>query len=315
MKLTKQKKITKDFFNQVAHEWFERTYDPSGQYLKFPSNRVRAEIALGEIIKLKLRGKMLDIGCGTGQLVIELLKRKREVSGIDVAENVVEQARAHLRKLKLKADPEKVFKVSSLASLSQKNQYNLATALGLLEYLENDAELFRVLRKIIKKGGYALVECRNKLFNLFSANDYTSTISKKDELPQLVKQLNDIERYSPKSANKIPYIEAGVSQKINKFLALASKNKEWFSTKRKSFSKYPAKMIRQQHTPQELEKSAARFGFKLQYVVYGHAHPYPPYYEKKVPKIYNKIALLMSPLGQTSLGAWMGSSFVAVLKK
>ena len=73
-------------------------------------------------------------------------------------------------------------------------------------------------------------------------------------------------------------------------------------------------MVRRQHTPSALAASAQRRGFKLEHVVYWHAHAYPPRYEKHFPKIYNRLSVLMSPLGYTPLGAWFCSSFLAVLK-
>jgi hypothetical protein len=86
-------------------------------------------------------------------------------------------------------------------------------------------------------------------------------------------------------------------------------------TKVPPYSRYPGKMVRRQHTPQEIERVALRYGFRVKHVVYWHAHPYPPSYEKKFPRVYNRIAYLMNPLGETSLGAWMCSSFVAVLER
>ena len=74
-------------------------------------------------------------------------------------------------------------------------------------------------------------------------------------------------------------------------------------------------MIRRQHTPAVLEASARRYGFRLRHAVYWHAHPYPPRYEAEFPRIYNKLSILMAPLGYTPLGAWLCSSFLAVLKR
>jgi hypothetical protein len=64
-----------------------------------------------------------------------------------------------------------------------------------------------------------------------------------------------------------------------------------------------------------LARSAERHGFRCQYVVYWHCHPFPPRYEPSMPRLYNRLSLLLGPLGYTSVGAWCGSSFVAVLRK
>jgi len=78
---------------------------------------------------------------------------------------------------------------------------------------------------------------------------------------------------------------------------------------------FPTKMIRRQHTPEELESVLKKASLKLKYVVYYHCHPYLPRYEKLFPIIFNKIALIMQPLGYTPLGATICSAFVAVIEK
>lgn len=318
MKQSKQKKLTKDFFNKVSKEWWERTYDPSGRFLKFPSNKVRMETTLGEVDTLKIKGKLLDIGCGTGQLVIELLKRKNDVVGIDIAAKMIEASKENLVKEGLKADPDNVFKTLDLAELPKRYaraDFDAVVALGVLEYLDSDAELFGALGKIVKKGSYLLVDCRNKFFNLFSLNQYTTHLSLSGELPTLVTKLSEAGAYSPAAPEQLPFIQKNVSEKISKFLSSNLKNKKWLEAPPPVYSSYPQKMVRRQHIPQELESSAAKCGFVLEHVVYWHAHPYPPSLEKNFPAFFNGIAYLMAPLGYTSLGAWMCSSFLAVLKK
>jgi len=313
MNLNNKKKITKNFFNTVADEWVSRTYDPHNTYEKFPSNKARMEVALQEISRLKLKGKMLDIGCGSGHTVINLLHKHNDVRGMDASEGMIAVAKKNLKKSKIKKNPDEIFQTMDIDDISLNQKYKVVTALGFLEYLNHDKELFSVLQKIIQKNGYAFVGSRNKLFNLFSQNDHTAAI--KSELTKLLKEFADVEKYSPVPINKVPQVQAEVSKKVSTFLAKASRDKKWLTQKRTTYSKFPHKLKLRSHTPQELESSAKRFGFILEYIVYYHTHPYPPAYEKRFPKIYNKIASLMSPLGHTPLGAWMCSGSVAVLRK
>ncbi len=311
-----QKKLTTKFFNEVSSEWSERTYDPSGQYLKFAGNKARMETVLNEIKILGLRGKILDIGCGSGQLVIELLKLGNKAYGIDIAEMMISNSKNNLKNAKLDADPNNIFKTSDLDDLrGSKETYDAVTGLGLLEYLDTDDELFKVLKKIIPSKSFAFVECRNKFFNIFSANSYTEQLTKNNKYSSLIKSFSESSKYSPIQEKDIPKIQTAVSIETGKFLEEVVQKDEWYETAVKKFTNYPKGMVRRQHTPQELEKSAKKYGFELKYVVYWHAHPYPPAFEKSFPKIYNKLSFLMAPLGRTPLGAWMCSSFVAVLQK
>lgn len=317
---TLQKKITQSFFNQVAKEWFERTYDPQDNYLKFPVNRLRKDVALMEIGKLNLGPKIkraMDIGCGTGQLVVDLLARGFEAYGIDVAEKMIQEANKGLVKSKVeKFNQKEIFKVADIEELGlAPERYNLVTALGLLEYLDTDEELFQVLKNIVVPKGYALVECRNKFFNLFSGNSYTLSLCESGQFKSLANSLSEVEKYSPLMAKEIPNIQKSVAASIETFLEESIGRKEWNVIVQKKYTKYPERMLRRQHTPQELAKTAKKFGFELEYVVYYHFHPYPPQYEKKFPQIYNKISDLMTPLGQTSLGAVSASAFIGILKK
>ena len=316
---TVQKKVTQSFFNQVANEWFERTYDPKGNYLKFPVNRLRKDVALMEIEKLDLKPKMktMDIGCGTGQLVIDLLHRGFEAYGIDIADKMIQEANKSLIGLKIKKSNKKIFKVADIDDLNiVEDHFHLVTALGLLEYLDTDEELFKVLKSLVVSKGYALVECRNVFFNLFSGNNYTVSTCNSGQFKSLVSSLSEVEKFSPVMDKGIPNIQKSVATSIEKFLQESIDKKEWnTAVQQKKYTKYPKKMLRRQHTPQELSKAAKEFGFELEYIVYYHLHPYPPQYEKKFPQIYNKISTLMTPLGQTSLGAISGSAFIGVLKK
>ena len=148
--ITKQKEVTKVFFNQVSGEWFERTYDPKGDYLKFPVNKLRKDVALLEIDNLKIKkgSKSLDIGCGTGQMVIDLLKRGYEARGIDIASKMIDEANKNLKQLGMSVGYNDVFNTSDLSDVKGDKKYDFVTGLGLLEYLDTDKELFSVLKNI-----------------------------------------------------------------------------------------------------------------------------------------------------------------------
>ncbi|GAG30239.1 unnamed protein product, partial [marine sediment metagenome] len=87
-----QKEITKIYFNEVAEEWFKRTYDPDGKFLTFPTGKVRQDITISEMKRLNVKKKIIDLGCGTGQLVIELLKNGYKTMGIDNAPSMIAEA-------------------------------------------------------------------------------------------------------------------------------------------------------------------------------------------------------------------------------
>ncbi|GAB7093099.1 class I SAM-dependent methyltransferase [Halolamina litorea] len=52
----------------------------------------------------RIRGPVLDVGCGTGELALFLARRGHEVLGIDLSRRAIEQARAKARGRRIDAD-------------------------------------------------------------------------------------------------------------------------------------------------------------------------------------------------------------------
>lgn len=313
-KMKKQKELTKKYFDNVAKDWCERAYDPKEKFLVFPSSKVRQNITISEIKRLNFGKRIIDLGCGTGELIIELLKNNYDATGIDNSPNMIEKAQQRLLKEFPKGNPSKIFKIRDIFDLPQET-FDGVTAMGLLEYLEDDFAFFKTIKKLLNVGGYAFVDCRNRLFNIVSGNDYTLKTASSGDLKKLISQLNRVQKYSPTSLKKTDKILTKVFSNIAKAIS------DDFSIKKRNHAsafivkEYPKGMIRRQHTPEELEGIIKKIGLRLESVIYFHCHPYLPRYEKSFPIIFNKIAFLMQPLGYTPLGATICSAFVAVIAK
>lgn len=160
----------------------------------------------------------------------------------------------------------------------------------------------------------AFIECRNRLFNLVTANRYTLEAASSSDLGSMVDQLDRIETYSPTKLKDSQTLQPEVFRKIAKEAREAPVGKERMTGVRPPMQ-YPSTMKRRQHTPEELSIAARRAGLDLKYVVYYHWHPFPPRYEKAFPILFNKVGFLMQPLGYTPLGSTSCSAFVAVLEK
>ncbi len=307
-----QRKITKDYFENVAREWHERVYDPSGDYLKFPTGKVRQDIAISEMNKLNVGNKILDFGCGTGQLVLDLIEKGYDCKGLDISPEMISEAKSHLTSKKLNLDPDSVFSVSDFYSFDTDETFDGVTAMGFLEYLEEDKPFFSKVKNLLNDEGYAFVECRNRLFNLFSGNQYTLESSKSGDLEKMIPQLDKIEKYSPIGGIEAKVFQLEVYKKMSDSILNYSPSLE---LQQKSFTPFPKKIKRRQHTPEELGNTLKEVGLDLEYVVYYHAHPYPSRFQKDFPNLFNKLAVLMQPLGYTPIGSTICSSFVAVVKK
>src|SRR5207237_5200356 len=80
--------------------------------------------------------------------------------------------------------------VSALDSVQlPEHEFDAATAMGLVEYLPDDAALFEPVRRLLKPGGLLAVSCRNRLYNLASANEYTAGEIEAGDAPGLLGEL------------------------------------------------------------------------------------------------------------------------------
>ena len=302
------KKKSINYWNKHASHWSGIAYDKNQKYLNFPSSGQREEITISEIEKFakSKRESILDIGCADGELVISLLKRGFvNIMGIDNSREMIKFAKKRLKK-EISKNTSETFFVSDADNLMKNKEFDFVTAMGLIEYLLNLNVFFDKLAGILKPGGRAFIESRNELFNLFSANNYTV----KSNIPKLIDSLEDVKKLSPIQDKK--EIEKVV---IKTFIAIGEEMKKFkpMINKPKVFDNYPFKLP--QATPKDIEKFCRKHKLELEYVIYYHPHPFLPGFADVFPQTFNKIALLMQPLGYTPLGAVFCSSFIAVIKK
>jgi ubiquinone/menaquinone biosynthesis C-methylase UbiE len=129
-----------DFFDTTA-ERYDRRYDYPGAGGRLLRRRLEVAVELlGEP-----RGKVLDVGMGTGRLCAELDRRGWQVSGVDLSPAMVAAARRRLPEI-----AERLVEGSIEQLPFRAAAFDAVAATGVLEYATNDldgavAELARVL--------------------------------------------------------------------------------------------------------------------------------------------------------------------------
>lgn len=124
-------------------------------------NNLTFQNKLYKITKRYLKkGKVLDAGCGTGELALLFASRGFKSFGIDNSEESLRIARNTSRQLLLPA----TFKIMDVLNVKfPKNSFDAVIANGVLHHT-NDPNLgFKNLLKITKPGGIILVVVYNKL--------------------------------------------------------------------------------------------------------------------------------------------------------
>lgn len=102
---------------------------------------------------------VLDVGCGVGLLVSELLAAGHDAYGCDIALAMVRRARerAGLRGL----DARQRFRPCSASRLPFERTFDAVTALGVLEYTRDWDEFLRLLSRHLAPDGTLIASCIN----------------------------------------------------------------------------------------------------------------------------------------------------------
>lgn len=105
------------------------------------------------------RGRVLDIGCGTGYGVAELAGRARFAAGIDLAAEAIHYARGHYPMANAK-----FLRASAQALPFADAAFHLVTAFEVIEHLEDWHALLAESRRVLHPDGIFLVSTPNKLY-------------------------------------------------------------------------------------------------------------------------------------------------------
>lgn len=164
-----QQEQTRQYFRSAADDWQGKSVNLSGAYsvIDGRNNAVLEVVDAAESVH-----RFLDVGCGTGQLVIDVAKRGIEAEGIDFANEMILKCEENSQRAGVSAK----FKCGSFfEAIFDDNIYDVISAQGFIEYLSSDemATFFKRSFDMLRPGGSLVVGSRNRLFNIFSLNEFT----------------------------------------------------------------------------------------------------------------------------------------------
>jgi 2-polyprenyl-3-methyl-5-hydroxy-6-metoxy-1,4-benzoquinol methylase len=157
-----------DFFNSTAKAWQQKATSTSYNVIE---NRHAAVLEIME----SFHGEpaILDVGCGTGQLVIEASKRGWKATGIDFSSEMIDLAEQNSSEVGSSAK----FVCNSIFDFATKpGGYDVISAQGFIEYISLDQfdQFLDFALLSLNKGGSLALGSRNRLFNLQSLNEFTT---------------------------------------------------------------------------------------------------------------------------------------------
>jgi SAM-dependent methyltransferase len=296
------KDYVRDYFDRHAHAWVEAAYDAE---VRFPVGAERVRLAI-EGVAPAMRGgaRLVDLGCGGGQLCLHAARLGWRPVGVDNAPGMIDEARTNTGDLELEW---------IVASYDESGlppaEFDAVTALGLIEYLPDDDGLFAEAARLLAPGGRFAVSCRNRLYNLLSVNEYTEQELDGDARA-LLEELR--EHVARADAPALQSLAAALADSADTLAQAARADAEIpppeLHDHRRAFQRG-----RRQHTPRDLDGVADRHGLRRVDVLALHPHPLPPALEPLAPRTYNQLARAWQQAFEHSpAGLAFSTAFVAV---
>ena len=299
------KDYVREYFDRHAERWVEAAY--AGD-TRFPIGPERVRLALEGVAPAFGEGaSLLDLGCGGGQLCRDAAELGWRVVGLDVAPAMVEETRELCAGLEVEA---------VVAAFDENGfpheSFDAVTAMGLIEYLPDDASLFAEARRLLRPGGRFAVSCRNRLYNLLSANRYTERELAAGDATALLAELDSA--LARAGGDEIRQLAEALAEAGSELAAAAGDDA---SVPPPDLHEHTTTFAeeRRQHTPAEIEAAGRAAGLEPVVTLALHPHPLPPNAERLSPRVYNRLALAWQrPLERSPLGLAFCSAFVAVFE-
>jgi len=157
------KKNIKKYFNSLFWNSYAKSYDDITKYYK-PYRVLISEI-VKSFVKIKGKGNVLDAGCGTGELAIQLLNKGYNVWGVDISD-------AMLRVFKDKISSKRIKKISvKKGDLNRRLSYNsrkfdIVINVHSLFMLDNIWFSLNELTRVLKNNGILII-AHHKPVNIY----------------------------------------------------------------------------------------------------------------------------------------------------
>jgi 2-polyprenyl-3-methyl-5-hydroxy-6-metoxy-1,4-benzoquinol methylase len=272
--LMKQQDQTKIFFKGHASEWQKKATDHIYSVINDRHRAVHRTMA-----RYPSGSSLLDVGCGTGQLAIELAANGHLALGIDFAEEMIDQAKINALNAKSSAE----FQTVPIFDFHPTAQYHVISAMGFIEYISLDQldYFLEFCRANTTADGSVAIGSRNRLFNLTTFNEYTEIENKLGTFNELLEEAS---------------------------ICISSKHTEEFLNSMRSYigstnliqnESHPITGIgvetRYQFTPGDLMRRVEGYGFKVTNIYSVNYHAFHPTIEaEKVVSLRKDIAEMVS---------------------
>jgi SAM-dependent methyltransferase len=307
---------TRQYFSDSARQWLARAYDDVETTAAYPVGAQRVRLALHAVVQHlgAARGHLVDLGCGGGDLPARAAILGFRATGVDIAEGMIDEAEAMRCALPADTRERVVFRVGDfLQTELAEGCADAVTAIGLVEYLDEDAPFFAEAARLLRAGGVLVLSCRNRLFNMTSGNEYTRQEIERGAAAGLLAELISLR---PDRA-VVPLLGQVVARLREALPALerALASDAALAGQRAADPPPAFAGPRRQHTPSGLAAEAAAAGFGPGTFFGVHPHVLSPSLEAAAPRFYNRFAMALEPLEAAPVSLAWSSAFMAVFTR
>ena len=159
MKSSKER--VKSHFNGRVTEWAGWYSHTESRTLEAQNLLSRQRLAL-EMVEAagRLPSKILDVGCGTGEMAAKLMGRGYTVWGLDISEAMISHARDRWGSDR--------FQVGDTEHIPfGNNMFDAVVCLGVIEYQDTDEQTLREIWRVLKPGGWAVISTPSAVCPLY----------------------------------------------------------------------------------------------------------------------------------------------------
>jgi ubiquinone biosynthesis O-methyltransferase len=117
------------------------------------TERLERELILGLIGKARDR-RILDVGCGDGDLAVHLARCGAHVIGVDASSAMIEAANGRASRENVEID----YRIAAAQQLPfPPGQFDIVVAVTILCFVEDAAPVFREMARVLRPGGHLVI--------------------------------------------------------------------------------------------------------------------------------------------------------------
>lgn len=115
--------------------------------------RLRNQVFIN-LIKRTNSKSVIDMGCGTGKVTVDIAGHFPKVDGCDISPRLIKIAKENAKKSNKKVN----FILGDMAKIKTKEKYDCVLFAGVLEHIPNDVAALKNMKNVLKAGGYVVIE-------------------------------------------------------------------------------------------------------------------------------------------------------------